>query len=189
MDDERALLGHLPSEFLTWLWFASERDGGTFQLGDEVGAVDVWVDDRIAFRSQEEDKPRTVLTGENPSGTPEARAALAGGRVVRELRLAIRKEDREYSVSVRGAFFDLQGAKLPGLVKAGQEEMLYERMYLYEELMFIVGGLLRKFAIERTDPAWGDTTLRAMRRWVATPPSPGGRDDDFGGGPVDDELG
>lgn len=167
MSSERPFLQHLPSEFLTWVWFASERGGGTFDLGPELGRVDVWVDDRIAFRSVEDDRPRTVLTGENPSATMEAHAALAGGRVVRELRLALRREDREYSVSVKGAAFDIQGAKLPGMVKGGAEETLYDRMYCYEELVSLIGGLLARFAAERTADGWQDETMPAMRAWVS----------------------
>ena len=176
IDNERSLLGHLPSEFLTWLWFTSEQEGGTLQLDGDQGRVDVWVDDRIAFRSQEDDKPRTVLTGENPSATLEARAALAGGRVVRELRLALRKDDREYSVALKGANLDIVGAKLPGLVKGGIEEVLYDRMYLYEELAWLLSALLKRFARERTAPEWSNSTLPAMRRWVSVPPGPGAED-------------
>ena len=167
MNPDRPFLQHLPSEFLTWVWFASERSGGTFDLGPDLGRVDVWVDDRIAFRTVDDDKPRTVLTGENPSTTMEAHAALAGGRVVRELRLALRREDREYSLNVRGAVFDVQSAKLPGMVKGGAEETLYDRMYLYEELVSILGGLLTAFAAERTADNWHDETMAAMRDWVS----------------------
>lgn len=174
-ETERPLLGHLPSEFLTWLWYTSDQEGGSLQLGED-GKVDVWVDDRIAFRSQEDDKPRTVLTGENPAATLEARAALAGGRVVRELRLALRRDEREYSVAVRGAHLDLVGAKLPGLVKGATEEVLLDRMYLYEELVWLMSALLRRFARERTDAAWSSTTLPAMRAWVGAGPGQGALD-------------
>lgn len=167
MTEERPLLEHLPSEFLTWLWFASEDQNGTLDLGEELGRIDVWVDDRIVFRSHDDDRPRTVLTGENPSSTIEARAALAGGRVVRELRLGIRREDREYSVSLRGAELDLQGARLPGMVKGAIEEVLYDRMYLYEELSSIVSGLLRVFAKARTADDWSEGTLQRMQTWVS----------------------
>ncbi len=165
--DERPLLNHLPSEFLTWLWWISERDGGNLNLGPELGTILVYVDDRIAFRGVEDDKPRAVMTGENASSTLEARAALAGGRVVKELRLAIKREEREYSVVLKGLYLDISGAKLPGLVKGAVEEVLYDRMYLLEELSFIEAGLLQRFARERTSPGWRDETLPAMRAWVA----------------------
>ena len=165
--EERPLLPHLPSEFLTWLWFTSEQCGGSLKLSEEAGSIDFWVDDRIAFRAMDEDKPRAVLTGENPSATMEAHAALAGGRIVRELRMALKREDREYSVVLKGVHLDLAGAKLPSLVKGGTEEVIYDRMYCLEELTYLVGELFRRFARERTSDAWHEDILPAMREWVA----------------------
>ncbi|MCP4803977.1 MAG: hypothetical protein GY913_08915 [Proteobacteria bacterium] len=162
--DERPLLQHLPAEFLTWLWFASIRDGGNMNLGGEIGWIDVWVDDRIAFRAAGDDKPRAVMTGENTAEAIEALAALAGGRLVKELRICIRREDREFALTLKNPTLDLTQVKLPGAVSG--DEAIYDRMGLYEELTFIVAGLLRKFAGERTAESWDEATLPAMRAWV-----------------------
>jgi hypothetical protein len=166
MSDAAPVLSHLTPEFLTWLWFATERDLGTFPL-PEGGRFDVWVDDRLSFRTAEDDKPRAVLTGENPSGSLEARAALAGGKLVRDLRLGIRREDREYSLILRGGTLDLQGAKLPGMFKGHEDEALFDRMFLLEELRWLVRLMFQLFADERTGPAWETEILPRMQRWVA----------------------
>jgi hypothetical protein len=164
MSDETTSLPHLGAEFLGWLWFATERDLGT--LGLEDGSVDVWVDDRISFRSPEEDRPRTVLTGDNPGHTLEARAALAGGKLVRELRLGFRREEREYLVTLSGPSLEVKGAKLPPAGDGDDESVLYDRMFFYEELHFLLRALLLKFAKERCSEAWFVETLPAMRSWV-----------------------
>ncbi len=166
MEDERAVLGHLPADFLTWIWFTTEKSGGSLIL-EEVGGIDCYVDDRIAFRAMEDDKSRAVLTGENAANTLEARAALAGGRVVKEIRLMIKREDREYSVSLRGELLEISGAKLPGMVKGAVEEVLYDRMYLYEELHGIVTALLTRYATERVAEDWKEVRVPEMRAWVA----------------------
>ena len=167
-DDSRPLLAHLPSEFLTWLWWATEENGGRMNLGGEVGSVEVWVDDRIAFRSMSDDKNRAVITSENASSTREARAALAAGRVVKELKLMCKRGDSEFSFVLRGPHLDICGAKLPGTVKnGGLAEVLYDRMSLYQELHFVVAALLSYFATERTDPDWHEVTAPRMRSWVA----------------------
>jgi len=163
---DRALLPHLVPEFMTWLWFASERDGGSVLLSEELGRIDYWVDDRIAFRDMDSDKPRAVMTGENPSTSPEARAALAGGKVLRELRLVMRREDREFYVTLKGPHLDIQGVKLPQMIKGAAEEVMYDRMALYEELHFMLTGMLKRFSVERTSDAWAESTLPAMRAWV-----------------------
>ena len=161
---------HVAAEFFLWLWYRSEVARGHVDLDD--GGVDFWVDDRISFRAIGEDRVSAVLTGENPSTTPEARAALSGGKVLRDIKLALRRGDREYTVTLRGQRIEVSAAKLPGLVKAGEEaEILYERMFLYEELHYVLGGLFRAFAQERTSPEWRDQGLADLRRWAATRPS------------------
>ncbi|MFZ5481078.1 MAG: hypothetical protein ACOZNI_30230 [Myxococcota bacterium] len=162
---------HVSAEFLLWLWYRSEVGRGHVDFEGEGGSVDFWVDDRIALRQAGEDKVTAVLTGENPSVAPEARAALAGGKVVRDLRLALRRADREYTVTLRGPRVEIAQAKLPALVKGGDvAEQLYERMFLYEELHFVIAGLFRAFAEERVGAAWRDEALPDLRRWAATRP-------------------
>ncbi|MCK6505802.1 hypothetical protein L6R53_20840 [Myxococcota bacterium] len=137
---------HAATEFFGWLWYASERDGGTFALED--GSVfTFWVDDRLSFRLPDEDKARAVLTGES-----------------------------EYHVTLRGVHLDLQGAKLPAELKAKDavDEVLYERTFLLDELWFLVGSLYKRFAAERTSEAWRAEHLPAMRRWAAEQDEVGG---------------
>ena len=166
MTDAAPVLPHLTSEFLTWLWYATERDMGSFAL-PEGGRFDAWVDDRLSFRTPEDDRPRAVLTGENPSGSLEARAALAGGKLVRDLRLGMRREDREYSLVLKGGTLDFQGAKLPGMFKGTEDEALFDRLFLLEELRWLVKVLFQHFATEGGSPEWETTVLPQMQGWVS----------------------
>ena len=168
-EDVTPALPHLSTEFFIWLWFASERDGGSMMLGEHVGVVDVWVEDRLSFRGLEEERARAVVTGENTASSLEARAALATGKVVRDVQLHIRREEREYTVTLRGVNMDIS-AKLPPHSGEGEDGLLYERMYLYEDLWFVIEGLYRRFALERTAASW-PTTLSGIRAWVAGAPA------------------
>lgn len=168
-DEATPALPHLSTEFFIWLWFASERDGGTMMLGEHVGVVDVWVEDRLSFRGLEEERARAVVTGENTASSLEARAALATGKVVRDIQLHLRREEREYTVTLRGVNMDIS-AKLPPHSGEGEDGLLYERMYLYEDLWFVIEGLYRRFALERTADSW-PSTLTGIRAWVAGAPA------------------
>ena len=158
-------LANVSCDFLTWLWYTTEREMGSIDLGDPVGRIDFWVDERLAFRNQADDKPIAVMTGESPSTSLEARAALAGGQVLRELRIGAKVAERDYTVTLKGPLLDLSGAKFPPDEAAG-DEAIYDRMYFYEELMNIVKGLFARFSAERTSPEWRTEILPAMRRWV-----------------------
>jgi hypothetical protein len=160
------LPAHISADFYLWLWFVSETGGGTFALDD--GNAQVWVDDRIALRPTGEERATAVLTGENPATTPEARAAVAGGKVPRDIRLFIRRDDREYHVTLRGVRVGIAQAKLPTQVRTGEvAEILYDRMFVYEELHWIVACLLRAFATVRTSAQWRDEVVPAMESWLA----------------------
>lgn len=172
--DEDELAGappHVAAEFFLWLWYRSEVGLGHVDFAGEGGSADFWVDDRISFRAVGEDRVSAVLTGENPSTTLEARAALAGGKVLRDIRLALRRSDREYTVTLKGPRVEIAAVKLPAMVKGGDvAESLYERMFLYEELHFVLAGLFRAFAEERCVLDWRDRAVPDLRRWAASRP-------------------
>lgn len=158
---------YLASEFYAWLWYTSEQNSGHFGLPDPVGPVDVWVDERIAFRNPEEQKVAAVMTGENPSATLEARAALAGGKVLQDLRIGIRRDDREFVCTLKGPAMHLQGLKLPQVVSDGGEEVLLDRMHLYEEFCLVLAGLFREYSALRRSDGWSSDVLPELERWVA----------------------
>jgi hypothetical protein len=157
---------HLGSEFLLWLWFTSERQQARFDLPKPVGGVDVWVDDRLAFRLPADQKVTAVLTGENPAAAPEARAALSGGKVLQDLRVGVKRDDREFSVTLRGAALDVAALKLPAVLSENPAEAVSERMFLVEELQLVLVGLFRSFAEARASDAWPGT-VRAIQQWLA----------------------
>lgn len=166
MSEGLPIPSHLAGEFYAWLWFQSEKNGGAFSLPHPVGHVDVWVDERIAFRNPDEQKVAAVMTGENPSATLEARAALAGGKVLQDLRVGVRRDDREYTVTFKGPALHFQGLKLPQVVSDGGEEVILDRMHLYEEICLILAGLFRQWADLRSSGAWASEVLPELKAWV-----------------------
>ena len=168
MDEQDTLvLPHLSLEFYVWLWYASERDGGTMDLGEEVS---VWVDERLAFQLPGETKARAVVTGDNTSTSLEAKAALASGKVVRDLQLHLQREEREYDLTLRGPNLDIVGLKLPPHSADGEDGLLYERMFLVEDVWSLLGKLYRRFAEERVGESWSTTILPAIREWAGGEP-------------------
>ena len=178
MTTENPVIPHIGTEFMLWLWWKSETGGGYYNfntndeevslstVGSTIESIDLWVDKRIAMRSPNDTKITTVLTGENPSTAPEAKVALAqGGKVIAELRLGIRTDDREYFFTLKGPALALAAVKLPSVVFDGEEEVAYERMHLLTELDTIIAMLFVEYAIARTGPDF-DTTIRAIYQWL-----------------------
>lgn len=165
-DEPTPTLPHLAGEFLLWLWWTSERERGHLDLGETLGEIDLWMDTRLAFRTPGEGRAAAVLTGENPSNALEARAALVGGKVVQEARLGIRREEKEFFVTLKSPNLDLAGVKLPQVVKGNGEEALYDRMFLYEEVVSILTALFARFARLRAGAEWTGEVLPGLASWL-----------------------
>ncbi|MEQ1501194.1 MAG: hypothetical protein ABMB14_03140 [Myxococcota bacterium] len=160
------IVPHLAGEFFSWLWWASEQQGSAFDLGPPIGQVDVWVDERLAFRDADDTRVSAVMTGDNPAASLEARAALAGGKIVQEIRLGVRREDREYFFTLKGPAMHFTGLKLPQAVKDGEAEVVFERIHLYDEVCFVIAGLFRQFAVVRSTPTWQTDVLPSLHDWI-----------------------
>jgi len=165
-DDATPVLPHIAGEFLLWLWWSAAQSGCRADLGDELGPVDFWVDDRLCFRAPDEGRAAAVITGENPAESPEARAAIAGGKVLRELRLCIRRDEREFAVTLKAPGLDMAQVTLPQVVSGSGEEALYDRMFLYEELHSLVAAFFQRFALARSTADWSEITAPSIRSWV-----------------------
>jgi hypothetical protein len=166
-DEPTPVLPHLASEFLLFLWWSSENPSSPLDLGEEIGSVDLWVDTRISFKTPGESKAAAVLTGENPSAALEARAAVAGGKVPQELRFGIRRGENEFFVTLRAPSLDFVAVQLPQVVQGGGEEALYDRMFLFEDLLRIVRAMFVAFSHRRAGPEWEAKVLPALRAWIA----------------------
>jgi len=156
----------LGKEFLLWLWWRSERDFGTIDL-PHYGPVDLWIDDRIQFRTGGDNPQTSDLKGGAPATSAEARMALVSGKTVETARVGMRVKEREFFFSLRSDPVELAGLKVPGEVQDGVDERIYERMFLLEEATGIVDALFFLFCGERLSADWNPQTLPAIRAWVA----------------------
>jgi len=174
---------HLASTFYLWLWWASETNEGVFPLPAPVGTVSLWVNDRLTFRRPDDTRVSAVMSGDNPAAALESRAALRGGKSIHELNVGLRRDDREFMLSLKGFAVDYSGLRLPGVLAESAEEMCTDRMFLLEEVHLIVDALIRAFADLRLGSTWPDMA-RAIARWAGAEPDTddGDTGDDGGDG-------
>jgi hypothetical protein len=156
----------LGKEFLLWLWWSSERGYGSVDL-DHFGKVDAWIDDRLQFTTGGDEPQAVDLKGGAPAATMEARTALQAGKVVEVARIGLRVKEREYALQLLGETLEITGLKVPGEVKDGVDERIYERMFLLEEATALVDALFFRFCAERLGKDWDKKILPMLRTWVA----------------------
>ncbi|TVQ90932.1 MAG: hypothetical protein EA397_10565 [Deltaproteobacteria bacterium] len=156
----------LGSEFYLWLWWRSEEEAGRFDVGESGERIELFVDDRLAFRIPGETKVTAVLTGDNASESVEAKAALFGGKILQELRVRLRRDDRDFVVTLKGPEVHLTRVKLPQVLGDNEFEAILDRMSSYDELVWLVGELFTAFGRERASDAWTQDIEPRLRAWV-----------------------
>jgi hypothetical protein len=159
-------MSFLGEEFLTWLAFRLDTQGGHFALKD-AGDVDVWIDERILLKERGiENGSETSIKGGDPARAPETYAALGNGKALTRARMGIRRgQDREWMFTLDNQLL-MRSLKLPTLMNDEEDEKLFERLALLEEIAFIFDELFGEFCEARFGDLWERSVLPAMRRWV-----------------------
>ncbi|MEZ0230069.1 MAG: hypothetical protein ACAI25_15710 [Planctomycetota bacterium] len=109
---EQSFLGR---DFLTWLWFRCEAEGGEFDLGgrDGGGQTAVMIEDALALVSVDEEGSVMTLRKGSPTARPEAANALAAGMTLKKARVFVARGPREWQFTLDGETLDLGGLKTP----------------------------------------------------------------------------
>jgi hypothetical protein len=166
LQETRRFLGR---ELLAWIWFESELFETRFSASQTGGFGDctLWLERSIALESNgEREVEKSKLTGEAPSGRPEAREALRQGKLPTQAKLVIERGEQQFSLVLDADTLGFSGVKIPALLKGEGEEPFYERIQLIEELEGAIESLYRSFLVLRLDPSWGRAVMPAIRAWM-----------------------
>ncbi|MBI3726189.1 hypothetical protein HY251_19845 [bacterium] len=111
---DRSFLGR---DFLTWLWFRCEVEGGEFELSlegeKEDSRVALVVEDALSLVSTGEDGSVMTLRKGTPTLRPEAASALASGMTLKKARVFAARGPREWQFTLDGDTLDLGSIKTP----------------------------------------------------------------------------
>jgi recombination associated protein RdgC len=157
----------LGPEFLTWLWYRVELQQGIFDVGGELGAFELWFDDRLVVGSATMGAQENHFKGGHPASSAEARTALRLGKMANQAKLRIVRASAEWSFVLKDDL-SVAGVKIPAVLGREDEEQLDERVMLLDQLDAMVKGLLGQFLALRTSPEWQSDELPALLAWVAS---------------------
>ncbi len=161
--------GFLGEEFLTWIWFRWETEGGEFTLpGGRV--VGVALDDFLAFRAPNDDATEQTLRRGLPTRTQEARTALRQGRRLQKARLLIAEGSRQWSATLDAPTLSLSGVRLPEDAEECESDAdrTADRAANWLALHELVQGLYARFLKERLRPDYGKTVGEQQASWMAS---------------------
>lgn len=160
--------GFLGEEFLTWLWFRWETDGGEFTLpGGRI--VGVALDDYLTFAAPTDDATEQTLRRGLPTRTAEARTALRQGRRLRKARLLLAEGDRQWDAVLDATTLALTGVKLPEDSEECESDAdrTADRVANWLALHEILHALYGQFLRERLRPDYRSTGAAAQATWMA----------------------
>jgi recombination associated protein RdgC len=157
----------LGPEFLTWLWYRVELQQGIFDVGGELGAFELWFDDRLVVGSATMGAQENHFKGGHPASSAEARTAQRRGKMANQAQLRIVRASAEWSFVLKDDL-SVAGVKIPAVLGREDEEQLDERVMLLDQLDAMVKGLLGQFLALRTSPEWQSDELPALLAWVAS---------------------
>lgn len=164
----------LGREFLTWLLFRVEEDGGKLQVGDDV--VELALGDRVVMQDDGEKHARLTLVDEGDM-RPELGAGLRRGKLIDRARIAVTRGERRWELSLDGGMLTYDSLRCPKLgdrdaaladdPRALFENDLFLRLADIEEVVGFIDQLFATFCQQRASSQWDAATLPALRAWVS----------------------
>jgi hypothetical protein len=159
-------LGH---EFLTWLWFAMEKDQQRIE-GLEQEPVSLRIGNRMVLENRKGDALESVTIKGDDAGLEEGLLALRKGAVVTEMNLLYEAGDNQWQFTIRGESLHLVSFKCPQIGAVETEEdvegAVLEKAYLYEKAIQLTDKLFKEFIALRVSDEWNKKVVPRVRKWI-----------------------
>jgi hypothetical protein len=157
----------LGAEFLTWLWYQEEVGGGQFQLGGDLGDIELSFEDKLTMGSTALDEQQDSFKGGRPTASPEARAALKLGKQAQSASLRLTQGEQEWRFTLKAEPLMMSAVRLPEVLADDPKAQFHERMLLLETLDRLYRALFKLFLEERLSAEWATEHLPAIQSWAA----------------------
>lgn len=163
---ESAILGQ---EFLTWLWFKSEHEGGRFKAGDEW--FEVYMEQRVSVEGGSGDGKEVATVAGPHAEMREARMGLSTGKKVNRALLRLAQDGEEWTMQLKAEDFAYNSVRTPKVdTRREQGEdpdgIWLEKLYLLEKCIGFMDALYRQFLEVRLSSIKWPQELKAFRTWL-----------------------
>lgn len=159
-------------EFLTWLWFAIERNPALLQSpSGDSGSLNLG--NRIVLENFTRDKTESItIKGDDPN-FDAALLSLKNGALVTEINLVFKLNEQEWRFTLKGESFSITNLKTPqrGPVETLEdtEGAVLEQAFLLEQLLQYQDVLFKTFIHLRVSKEWEQTFIPELKKWVSAP--------------------
>lgn len=157
-------------EFLMWLWYCSERQGGTVQIPD-LGEFGFMIEDPLTFVMEGNGAHEIVLKKGEPLVCAETRTALLSGKKLKKAKLTFARGEEVWTFTFDADEFVFRSLKLPQTEAFDRVNKFQERMIYLDTFRKAFFHLYQQFLSQRKSAEEWKETKTAMRRWVNERPS------------------
>ena len=156
----------LGMDFLTWLWFEWEKNGGVHKNsdGEEFGYM---LEGPLTFYREGEGAHEAVLRKGTPINSREATTSLLCGKKLKKVKFTLAHSEKIYTVTV-DAEFAFRTMKLPKIEQMASSGIFQERMRLIDIFLNDWFSLFDKFLDIRGENSAWDKTVNNIRQWILT---------------------
>lgn len=154
-------------DFLTWLWFHSEENGGKLKL-DKYGEFQIGVDGPLTFAfssSEAKGAAESAVKKGCPQLSAEAKAALAVGKKLKKAKLLLARDSEVWSGTFDADKFSFSGLNLPEGEEMERNSRFAERVDHLHVFHAAFEGYFKAFA----ESVMGDgrpSLEKRIRKWA-----------------------
>ena len=156
----------LGKEFLTWLWFRSERDGTVEPARAKPITIEIL--GPILLDAQYGDARASMLKGDSPATAPEARTALLEGKKLTKAKMKWAREDAEWIFTLDGENFNVSSLNVPNPGRLPFEDSMTLRLEMVLEFERVLEQLWEMFLELRLNGKAWPGEVRQIQQWVKT---------------------
>lgn len=159
-------LGH---EFLTWLWFAMEKDEQRIRGLDEEPFT-LHIGNRMVLENRKRDALESITIKGDDAGLEEGLLALRKGAVVTEMNLLYEVGENQWQFTIKGESLHLASFRCPQIGPVETEEdvegAVLEKTYLYEKAIQLTDKLFKEFITLRVSDEWPKKVVPRVKKWI-----------------------
>lgn len=157
--------GGLGQNFLTWLWYYQEEQGGALPP-TQLGSFGLLVDGPLVFVAEESGALESSIRKGMPTLSAEAKAALLVGKKLKRAKLVLARDREEWSVVLDADEFVFRSMRLPEGEALDPGSVFEERitnLYVFQKVFL---ALFERFVTQFSDRAQVVSFQKKAKQWV-----------------------
>ena len=117
----------LGRDFITWMWFFQEIEGGTFDV-DGLGTFSIMLDGPLSFTADGNGGQEATVRKGLPTVSAEAQSALLTGKKLQRAKCSLVRDDEVWEFTLDATNFGFRSMRLPDIDEMEPHSQFQERV-------------------------------------------------------------